>query len=105
MTVYIVKTKTRYVSNNWRGETRAMVKNTLEEQISEHVIEFKDRYYRLAYSYVKNSDDALDIVQESIYKAFASLDSLKSPSYIKTWFYKIIVNTSIDFLRKKRKKL
>lgn len=47
-----------------------MSKTDLEEQIAEHVIEFKDRYYRLAYSYVRNADDALDIIQESIYKAF-----------------------------------
>lgn len=82
-----------------------MGKNNMEEQIAEHVIEFKDRYYRLAYSYVKNADDALDIVQESIYKAFSSLDSLKNPDCIKTWFYRIVVNTSLDFLRKSKKEV
>nr|WP_303873434.1 sigma-70 family RNA polymerase sigma factor [Tepidanaerobacter acetatoxydans] len=82
-----------------------MSKTDLEEQIAEHVIEFKDRYYRLAYSYVRNADDALDIIQESIYKAFSSLDSLKNPSYIKTWFYRIVVNTSLDFLRKRKKEI
>ena len=59
-------------------------------------------HYRLAYSYVKNADDALDILQESIYKAISSIESLKDSSYIKTWFYKIIVNTSLDFLEKER---
>jgi RNA polymerase sigma-70 factor (ECF subfamily) len=82
-----------------------MVRNDLEEQIVEHVIEFKDKHYRLAYSYVKNVDDALDIVQESISKAFAALDSLKNPSHLKTWFYGIVVNTSLDFLRKKKREV
>lgn len=80
-----------------------MVKNNLEKQLAEHVTANKENYYRLAYSYVKNADDALDIIQDSIYKALSSIDSLKEPRYIKTWFYRIVVNTSLDFLRKKKK--
>lgn len=80
-----------------------MHKSCLKEQIAEYVIEYKEKHYRLAYSYVKNVDDALDIVQESICKAISSMDSLKNPEYIKTWFYRILVNTSLDFLRRKGK--
>ena len=79
-----------------------MRKKNLEEEITDYVIKFKDNHYRLAYSYVRNADDALDIVQESIYKAFSSIDSLKDASYIKTWFYRIIVNTSLDSLRRRK---
>jgi RNA polymerase sigma-70 factor, ECF subfamily len=78
-------------------------KNNIENQIADHVIANKEIYYRLAYSYVKNADDALDIVQDSIYKALSSVASLKEPNYIKTWFYRIVVNTSLDFLRKQKK--
>lgn len=80
-----------------------MHKSCLKEQIAEYVIKYKEKHYRLAYSYVKNVDDALDIVQESICKAISSMDSLKNPEYIKTWFYRILVNTSLDFLRRKGK--
>jgi RNA polymerase sigma-70 factor (ECF subfamily) len=45
----------------------------------------------------------LDIVQESILKALNSVDSLANPEHIKTWFYRILVNTSLDVLRKKGK--
>lgn len=79
-----------------------MSKSCLESQIADYVVRYKKNIYRLAFSYVKNADDALDIVQESIYKAISSKDSLKNPDYIKTWFYRIVVNTSLDFLRKKR---
>lgn len=78
-------------------------KSNLEQQIIDYVTKYKENHYRLAYSYVRNADDALDIVQESIYKAFSSIDSLKEPRYIKTWFYRIVVNTSLDFLRKHKK--
>jgi RNA polymerase sigma-70 factor (ECF subfamily) len=80
-------------------------KSSLKEQIAEYVVKYKDNHYRLAYSYVKNADDALDIVQESIYKAISYMDTLKDPSYLKTWFYRIVVNTSLDFLRKRKKEL
>lgn len=80
-----------------------MHKDSLKNKVAEYVISNKERYYRLAYSYVKNADDALDIMQESIYKAVSHVDSLKDISYINTWFYRIIVNTSIDFLRKHKK--
>lgn len=75
----------------------------LQKLFADHVIKNKENYYRLAYSYVKNADDALDIVQESIYKAISSIESLKNPKYIKTWFYRIVVNTSLDFLRKHKR--
>ena len=80
-----------------------MKKSSLEQQIADCAIMYKENHYRLAYSYVKNVDDALDIVHESIYKAISSIDSLKNASYIKTWFYRIVVNASLDFLRKQKK--
>lgn len=75
----------------------------MEEQIVEYVLKNKEKYYRLSYSYVKNTDDALDIVQESVYKAISSANSLKNPDYLKIWLYRIVVNTSIDFIRKNKK--
>lgn len=80
-----------------------MDRSSIEKEIENYIVINKEMHYRLAYSYVKNKDDALDIVQESIYKAISSIESLKNPSYIKTWFYKIIVNTSLDFLRKRKR--
>jgi len=80
-----------------------MSESNIENKIADYVIKYKENIYRLAFSYVKNADDALDIVQESIYKAISSKDSLKNPDHIKTWFYRIVVNTSLDFIRKQKK--
>lgn len=77
--------------------------STIKKQVTDYVIKEKEKHYRLAFSYVKNPEDALDIVQESIYKAFSSLDTLREPSHMKTWYYRIIVNTAIDFLRKHKR--
>lgn len=80
-----------------------MLDKVKEKVIVQYVQENKEAMYRLAYSYVKNESDALDVVQESIYKALASLEHLREPNYIKTWMYRIVVNTSVDYLRKNRK--
>lgn len=82
-----------------------MRKDKLEKYVEDYIVEYKDSIYRLAYSYVRNTEDSLDIVQESIYKAFSSINSLKEPKFIKTWFYRIVVNTSIDFIRKGKKEI
>lgn len=82
-----------------------MKRKDIEKQFEDYIIEHKEAIYRLAYSYVKNPDDALDMVQESIYKGFLSLDSLKNPKAIKTWFYRIVVNTSLDFIRKSKREI
>ncbi len=59
--------------------------------------------YRFAYTYVKDFHSAEDVVSESVIKALKSINSLKNPEYIKSWFYRIIANTSIDFLRHKKR--
>ena len=46
----------------------AMKNETAKASLVTCITERKEDFYRLAYSYVKNKDDALDIVQESIQK-------------------------------------
>ncbi|UTI40763.1 RNA polymerase sigma factor [Niallia sp. RD1] len=57
----------------------------------------------MAYVYVKNKEDALDIVQETAYRSFLKLSSLKDLSLFKSWLLKIAINCSIDLLRKNKK--
>ena len=71
-----------------------------EDFLSENI----DRAFRFAYSYVKNREDAEDILCESVEKALKSIDSLKHPEYIKSWFYKIVSNTALTFLSKRNKR-
>lgn len=60
----------------------------------------RERFYRIAFSYVRDSDTALDIVQQAIYRALRSLNTLQEPRYAGTWFYKILINTCIDECRR-----
>ena len=63
----------------------------------------QERFYRIAYSYVKNREDALDIVHNAIVKALQSYTGLRRPEYAQTWFCRILINESISFLRKNRR--
>ncbi|BAQ09026.1 DNA-directed RNA polymerase specialized sigma subunit, sigma24 homolog [Bacillus sp. OxB-1] len=79
-----------------------MTRNTNFELVEQFILENKESHYRLAYGYVRNKENALDIVQEAILKALQSFDRLEEIRYLKTWFYRILVNTAIDFIRKNK---
>ena len=41
----------------------------------------KEKLYKMAYVYMRNEDDAVEVFQETIYKAFESLSKLKKDEY------------------------
>lgn len=55
-----------------------------------------DRYegylYKMAFLYVKNEQDAMDIYQETVLKAYLNITKLKDRKAFKTWITKILVN-------------
>ncbi|WP_461039645.1 RNA polymerase sigma factor [Tepidimicrobium xylanilyticum] len=63
---------------------------------------YKGDIYRIAYTYVNNEQDALDIVQETAYQAYISKDKLKDKLKFKSWLLTIAVNKSKDLLRKNK---
>lgn len=74
-----------------------------EEALADYVRKNQNRFYRLAYSFMHNSDDAMDVVQDAVVKAFEKQDTLKDIETLQTWFYRILVNTSIDSLRRRKR--
>ena len=77
----------------------------METKVSEYLMEHYDKLYRLAYSYMKNREDAMDVVQESIYKAIRSCDQIRTESQIASWCYQIVVRTALDLIRKQRREV
>ena len=60
-----------------------------------------DRLCREAYIRCKYEEDVKEIVQETIYKAYRNIRSLKEPQYFKTWLSRILINVANDYLRNK----
>lgn len=69
----------------------------------DHIVSGQADFYRLAFSYVKNREAALDVVQEATVKALTKVDSLREPAYLKTWFYRILLNESMNYFRRNKK--
>ena len=63
---------------------------------------YEQDIYRIAYVYVKNEDDALDVLQEVAYRTFKNIHTVREASYFKTWLIKITISCAIDSLRKNK---
>jgi RNA polymerase sigma-70 factor (ECF subfamily) len=61
------------------------------------------RAYALAFGVVRHQEDALDVVQDAFIKAHKYLDRFEGNSSFYTWLYRIVMNLSIDHLRKHRR--
>lgn len=60
--------------------------------------------YNTALGMLQHKEDAEDITQEVFLKIFSGIDSFRNESQLKTWIYRITINTSLDQLRKKKKR-
>ncbi|HBI6978883.1 TPA: sigma-70 family RNA polymerase sigma factor [Clostridium perfringens] len=63
----------------------------------------KEYLYKMAFLYVKDEQDALEVIHETVYRAFLNIEKLKKAKFFNTWITKILINVSIDFLKKKEK--
>ena len=76
-----------------------MSPSSMQQQVESQLLASYESLYRLAYTYVKNPDDAMDVVQESAFKAISRSADVRSPAAIRGWLCRIVVNTAMDVLR------
>lgn len=79
------------------------MKQILYERLIQHILENQDRFYRVAYSYTRHQEDALDAVQSAVCKALEAYESIKNEDAIRTWFYRILVNECLAVLKKRKR--
>lgn len=75
-----------------------------EELVEQLMNLYVEKVYLLAYSFVKDRGMAEDISQEVFFKCYKYIENFRGESSLKSWIYRITVNTSMDFLRKKTPK-
>jgi RNA polymerase sigma factor (sigma-70 family) len=63
----------------------------------------KDKAYNLAFRICGNHEEAEEIAQDSFLKAYRSLKNFRMKSSFTTWLYRIVYNTTISFVRIKKK--
>lgn len=67
--------------------------------------QYCDGMYSVAIRFLKDADDAEDVVQEAFIKAFSKLNQYKAEVTFGAWLKRIVVNKSIDFLKSKKQQL
>lgn len=72
-----------------------------EDQLEAYLIGGQARFYRLAYSYLQDREEALDAVQTAVCRALEHRDSLRDKGAMRTWFTRILVNACMDLLRQR----
>ncbi len=66
--------------------------------------EYRQKVFNTCISFVPNKEDAEDIAQEVFVEVFNSISKFKGDSKLSTWIYRISVNKSLEFVRKKNTK-
>ncbi len=74
------------------------------ESFEKLIIRYQDQAYRTAYRILGNPEDAKDATQESFIKIYRSLKGFKLQSNFSTWMYRIIHNTCLDMIRKRKRR-
>lgn len=80
-----------------------MREETKRDRVEALILASYESMYRMAFVYMKNESDAMDVVQDSVEKAIKNSGSLKEDSYMKTWLFRIVINTALDELRRREK--
>ncbi len=63
----------------------------------------KDHAFNLAFRICGNREEAEEATQDSFLKVFRSLKGFRRKSSFSTWLYRIVYNTSVSYIRSKKK--
>jgi len=75
----------------------------LQKKAFEQIVSFySEKLYRQIRKMVLSHDDANDLLQNTLIKAWMNIDLFRGDAKLSTWLYKIAVNESITFLNKQR---
>lgn len=76
---------------------------TLETKFAQMVKEHKSTIFTVCYMFSKDQDEVNDLFQEVLINLWKGLESFKGESNIKTWIYRVSLNTCITCERKKKR--
>lgn len=86
-----------------KEKEKDLIKKVKEGDLSafeEIISNYEEKIYNFAFHLVGNEQDAKDIAQEAIIKAYLSIKSFRGKAAFSTWLYRIISNTFQDELKK-----
>ena len=75
----------------------------LEKQFTKTVTEHKSTIYTVCYMFSQDADEVNDLFQEVLVNLWKGFESFEQRSDIRTWIYRVALNTCISLDRKKRR--
>src|SRR6185503_11116394 len=66
------------------------------------VARHQGRAYRLAWSLLRDAEDARDLSQEAFLRVYRTAETFRGEAKFSTWFYRILVNLCLDHRRRGR---
>ena len=76
-----------------------------EREFEQMVKENKETIYTVCYMFSKDTDEVNDLFQEVLVNLWRNIDSFEHRSNVRTWIYRVALNTCISINRKKRIKV
>lgn len=76
-----------------------------EQRYIEVINQNRGMIYNLSSVYTNSREDREDLIQEIYFQTWKSFDSFDEKSKISTWLYRIAMNTSIQYLKKKSRRI
>jgi len=68
------------------------------------VIAYQEQVLKITYRFLKNKEDAEDVVQEVFVAVYQNLPTFQGDAQLSTWIHRIAVNKSLDYMRKQNRK-
>jgi len=76
-----------------------------ERDVFKHIYNvYNEKIYNLAYYMLGCENEARDVTQEIFIKLFTSLHQFKYESEFSTWFYRLSINTCLDYIRREKRR-
>ena len=76
---------------------------TKEQQFAQTITEHKGTIYTVCYMFSKDTDEVNDLFQETLVNLWKGFDGFENRSNIRTWIYRVALNTCITLDRKRKR--
>ena len=77
--------------------------NELESKFAQTIKQNKSTIYTVCYMFSKDDDEVNDLFQEAVINLWKGFEGFENRSNIKTWIYRVTLNTCISLERKKKR--
>jgi RNA polymerase sigma-70 factor, ECF subfamily len=81
------------------GELLRRLKSGDQRALEDLADAYSGKIYQLAFRYLRNKEDAEEVVQDVLYKVYRKVDSFRGDAALSSWIYRITFNAAMSRLR------